>query len=204
MTRTRKIILLIPAACALVGTAVLLRSGLGHNNSQITVGMLSERAQEFVETQRLDPASSWKSQQLQPVEAVAAAKPNQFQKTPCFSITIPLPIRTVYTIEQAECSIQVRLLSPAAKLTILVESFAKPMSEHSAVQLRETVVETYTLEPFVSEHFAVSKTFSDPDGVSFFAQLDGKLVVVVFSETNDQEKILSESLPKVLEALMIN
>lgn len=169
----------------------------------ISVGALSERGRQFVDAQRSDPASSWQAKQLEPTESLAVQPPSQLQETPCFSLNIPFPIRSVQTREPHDCVLQIRLTSPAAKLTVSMQLYDGTLENNPDVHMREVVTETYTPEEFQSDFFKESKTFSEPEGVHFFAMNKNYLLAVIFSETNDQEKILSESLPKVLEALMI-
>lgn len=176
------------------------REGVAKN---IAVGSLSNRAQEFLNSQRTSPESVWQNQQLEPVEALTDTRPSSLQQTPCFSIDVRLPIRTVYPRAEEACDMQIRLTSPAAKLTISSTPISGPLDENSAVHMRMVTTDVYKQEDFVSAHFPESLTFSDPQGISFFALREGKMLAVIFSETNDQEKILSESLPSILETLTV-
>lgn len=180
-----------------------LRSINATVNGTIVVDELSQRAKEFVEAQRRDTASSWQSKQLEPTDQLPVKVPSTLQETPCFSLEITLPIRSVYPREQTDCVVMARLTSPAAKLTVSVQPFAGTLREYADVNMRAVMTDTYQPAVFETDSFTDSTTFTDSQGVSFFALSSGQLIAVIFSETNDREKILAESLPKILEALMV-
>jgi len=203
MNRKQISISLFVALLVVGGSAVYWLSLTTEKNGIVTTGELSDRAQEFVATQRSDVGTDWQAKQLEPIEALAVQPPSTLQETPCFSINLPLKIRTVYRREPEECALQIRLMSPAAKLTISTKPLTTPLLEDAGVSMREIVTEIYTVEDFTTSFFSPSRTYSDPQGISFFAEKDGQLLAVIFSETNDQEKILAQSLPKVLEVLMV-
>ncbi len=180
-----------------------VRAWQSSQQSRITVGTLSDRAQEFVQAQQKSSSSSWSTVVLESATPSAQSQSLALQETPCFSVNLPFSIRSVVTRTPEDCAVQVRVISPAAKLTISVLPLSGPLSDDSAVKMRTTFTDKYTRVPFETTLFPQSMTFSESDGISFFTVKDDKLVAIIFSETNDQERILIDSLPKLLEVLMV-
>ena len=172
-------------------------------SSSITTDALSERAQEFVQSQQRETGSSWSQIQLEDASGSGSLAPSTLQETPCFFVNLPFAIRSVVAREADDCVLQARVISPAAKLTITATPLAGRLEDDSAVKMRQTFTEIYTVEPFETTLFPDSRTFVDDASVSFFTVKDGLMLAVIFSETNDHQRILHESLPQLLEVLMV-
>jgi hypothetical protein len=203
MSKRWPIIILL--LCALGLLAVALFSLLnGSRTGTITVDALSERSRLFVDGQRAqDTTSPWQATQLENTDQEPASNSLVEQKTPCFTIEVPFPTKTVYPRQPDDCIVQARLLSPGAKLTIAIEPIDRPISDHSAIVMREKVTDQYQKVSFQNEAFPESRVYSGIESVSFFGVREGKLVEVVFSETNDQQQIVELYLPQLLETLKV-
>ncbi len=193
------ILVFVIVGVVLVGLLVSLPVG---RSGKISKDTLSDRAQEFIQSEQQNSNSIWKNKTVTTSETPPASKITTVE-TACFSITLPVPIRSVEKNNVEDCLVTLRIISPPSRLTISLTPLSVPLKEHSAIVMRDANHETYTPIEFTSDLYAQSKVYSDPQGLGFFAEINHQLLSVVFSETADQEKIIRQTLLEVLTAIQI-
>ncbi len=195
-------ILLILILILTVLLVIFFTQFVGEKFGTVSVDTLSERSQEFIASEQQKGGSEWRNRWVA-ISATPAVEKTASATTDCFRVIAPFPIRSIEKNDTKSCVTTFRISSPYSRVTISLSTLSTKLTEHSAVLMRESNTKSYTPIAYISQLFPIYKIYSDPQGVSFFADTNGELLSVVFSETSSQETIVQQSLPSILEAIQI-
>ncbi len=199
---TRWRIFLVVILLVIVLLVIFFTQFTGEKFGEVSVDTLSERSQEFIASEQQDGSSEWRNRWVA-TSATPSVEKTTSATTDCYTVTAPFPIRSIEKNEAKACVTTFRISSPYSRVTVSVSPLQSKLTEHSAVLMRETNKKTYTPIAYISKLFPTFKIYSDPQGISFFAETNGELLTVVFSETTNQETIVQQSLPDILETIQI-
>ncbi|MBP9699943.1 hypothetical protein KBD71_01540 [Candidatus Woesebacteria bacterium] len=161
---------------------------------------LSNRATEFITTQKETGKSLWNDVSLQTPPSNTAILGTQQYQTPCFELTIPWPHVLEPGVENLEsCVLKVRLTTPRGRLVIHAASTSEALKDQTAIRIRFHQPEQFTEVVAPQTNWPESIQFTEPDATTLFLSSTQWTISLAATEISDPDVFSFEPLLSTLE-----
>lgn len=160
-----------------------------------TNGILSERATQFVEKQKMQDDSVWKEQNISGDNKIINDQASGLTvATDCFTVEFPfMTANTKIENEEKKCVVRTRVSSPASQLVISTQQLVGQIDDYDAVMLRRSDTEKFKEKNIHLAGFQSSLRFDEQDTVTLFLVKDDILIIAAFNGLA-QPSLLSDEL----------
>ncbi|MBP7768607.1 hypothetical protein KA082_02110 [Candidatus Woesebacteria bacterium] len=206
MKKKNNYLIVLAIFFALNGVMFAIRFFMLPRSTEQMTTTLSQRAMDFITTQKKDTNSEWSELNFDKNNtAYTQEQMGTTYATPCFSVTFTVSTTSTKTdTENKKCILRTRVISPSTQLVLSSEILTTKLEEQSSIMLRKREKDKFVERVFTVPQFDQSLRFDEENAITLFLLKKDILIVVAFTDLSQPERITEDFIKATIAGITLH